>query len=342
MWYEIELVEELVNSLIDAIKIIDEKDRKKITVDVMVNAREDFETINVIEYNDSIGDEHFLDIQSLKARIHIKTRIYKKFNQLERLGVILNLEWINKETDAPYTMVDYRRWLNQEYCNKVDTIIWGETDCLIPKEMFVALDEARDLMLQHGNYRYITTFADRKMWDRSWDVLTHPKFKDTKYYERHDPETYKHQSSIHYTISQEELNQINEEYSHKPGGFEFVFGLLAETPKFDGSLLCISSDLIKAGVNIPHGIFGLSAEDYAFELICRKIMGKDYKQIIIENVLKGHNREHPKKRMYVKDSTQAKKGDWYYKMREMNKENIERLLNPNTRFLTWEDYKNSI
>tara|TARA_R110000772_G_scaffold107040_1_gene209207 strand:- start:258 stop:524 length:267 start_codon:yes stop_codon:yes gene_type:complete len=70
----------------------------------------------------------------------------------------------------------------------------------------------------------------------------------------------------------------------------------------------------------------------------------DYKQIIIKNVLKVHNRNDPNKRNYALDmkgersSTQADKGKWYNVMRSVNKENLQRYLTSQKPLLTYDDY----
>jgi hypothetical protein len=41
-------------------------------------------------------------------------------------------------------------------------------------------------------------------------------------------------------------------------------------------------------------------DDTSFMAMCQKLMGDDYRQFVIKNVLKVHNRNHPLKREYVK------------------------------------------
>ena len=49
-----------------------------------------------------------------------------------------DVEW--RVTDELVTIADYRRWFNDYYCEKVDVLMWGETDALIPKQTFQILD----------------------------------------------------------------------------------------------------------------------------------------------------------------------------------------------------------
>ena len=92
-------------------------------------------------------------------------------------------------------------------------------------------------------------------------------------------------------MSIDEMNEINS----KADDLDIR---ISNQPKFDGSLLVISSDLVKAGVNIPHSCYACG-EDASFEMMCKIIMGNSYVQFIVKNILKVHNRVHPKKREYV-------------------------------------------
>ena len=92
-------------------------------------------------------------------------------------------------------------------------------------------------------------------------------------------------------MSIDEMNEINSKIDE-------LDIRISKEPKFDGSLLIISSDLIRAGVNIPHACYACG-EDASFEKMCKIIMGGAYVQFIIKNILKVHNRVHPMKREYV-------------------------------------------
>ena len=80
-------------------------------------------------------------------------------------------------------------------------------------------------------------------------------------------------------------------------------------------------------------------------------MGDTYVQFIVKNILKVHNREHPKKRMYALDmdsdrdlvmvNTQ-KKGDWFYKMRDLVHYNLGTVGKHQTRFNTYKDFEREI
>ena len=50
----------------------------------------------------------------------------------------------------------------------------------------------------------------------------------------------------------------------------------------------------------------MNGDDSAFLESCRLHMGENYRQFVIKNILKVHNRNHPNKRNYVKDEDQSK------------------------------------
>ena len=76
---------------------------------------------------------------------------------------------------------------------------------------------------------------------------------------------------------------------------------------------------------------GHLVDDTSMMQSCSQIMGEAYIQFIVKNVLKVHNREHPKKRLYVnnekgKDLTeQRKSNNWYKVASEYSKYNSYNL-----------------
>lgn len=226
-----------------------------------------------------------------------------------------------------YTIADYRREFNTEYCTKVDILIWGESDMLVPSQMFTVLD------LLHKNTpasKYLATFGICKMWDDSWKMLEHPKFTDKPFIEN----DYDNWWSVKYTMSAEEMERINSETS------ELEIHQLPQH-KFNGCGLVISSEVIKSGVNIPQSVFFVH-EDTAFMLMTQKVLG-NIPQFSIRNILAVHNRNHPKKRMYVKGESgdtmnkRRRSNDWYVKANKYSEENCYNIFNPNYKSKTWED-----
>ena len=75
----------------------------------------------------------------------------------------------------------------------------------------------------------------------------------------------------------------------------------------------------------------------------QKVLGM-IPQYVVKNILLVHNRNHPKKRMYVKgereDGTMNEKrrsNQWYVRANEMSEKNCYNLFNPNYKSWTWED-----
>ncbi len=71
-----------------------------------------------------------------------KKELINKFmvevNRLNDLGVNVTHEVYEK--NELYTIGSYRRDLNYKNCNEYDFVVWGESDCLIPKEFFTTLE----------------------------------------------------------------------------------------------------------------------------------------------------------------------------------------------------------
>jgi len=273
MWYEVEMVEEYVESLRQLVEQIPIDHRVNIYIDFYLNVSQHFEKMESTSVLQMVKDK-FIGIVTLLYSTGVK--------------VTYNVG------DEMYFIGDYRRDFNNKFAPKTDFLIWGESDCLLPKQTIQILKSIKDYTDQNNIYRYIVTFAVRKMWDDSWKVLEHPKFTDDKFKEReedweNDP------SSILYTMSLEEMNEVNKES-------EEIDLQLINYPKFDGSGLVISSQLVMSGANIPLGVWACG-EDTSFMTVAGKILGGDYKQFVVKNILKVHNRNHPKKRSYVKGMT---------------------------------------
>jgi hypothetical protein len=137
------------------------------------------------------------------------------------------------------------------------------------------------------------------------------------------------------TMSKDEMNEINSRTD------ELDVSVLPQH-KFNGCGLVISSEVIRSGVNIPKSVFFVH-EDSAFMHMTNKVLGY-IPQYIVRNILLVHNRNHPKKRMYVKgerkDGTMNQKrrsNDWYVKANQMCEQNYINLFNPYYKSFTWQD-----
>ena len=331
MFFEIEMLHELVTSIINASEDVENKEN--ITIDFLFNMSEYFEKIDKTE----ITEEELTD------------KFWLQMKRLERNGVNVNAKVYNDHT-KPITMVDYRRDLNYFGCRDNDYVIWGESDCLLPREMFQALEQIKNYASAQGINRYITTFAVRKMWDDSWKPLEHVDMTDKPLHQRtfadgtKNPEAYNQPYSIRYTMSIDEMNEIN----NKVEDFDVR---MINHPQFDGSGLVISSDLIKNGVNVPLCIMGHLVDDTSMMYSCKQIMGKNYVQFIVKNILKVHNRNHPKKRLYARDMTEDMKlsevedkgkGGWFHKMKELVHFNLGNFGPSQARFNTYTDFNKAI
>jgi hypothetical protein len=311
-WYEIGIISEYVESLKQATEHYSKIFDGEIYIDFLITGNEDLE-------------ESIVPTSDLTSKIG--SIILSKIDRQENMNIRYNF-------DTLISIADYRREFNEGYCNQVDVLVWGESDMLIPKEMFTTIHQLHNSRPQLSN-KYIMTFASCKMWDESWKHLEHPEFTDKPFIEG-DKENW---WSLRYTMSLEEMNAINdraEDLSIK------ILPIL----KFNGCGLVISSEVIKSGVNIPLSIFFVH-EDTAFMRVCRKLL-PNLSQVHISNILLVHNRKHPRKRSHIKgeelieDTSEVGKmrntHSWYSLANKMSEENCNNLFSiGETKFNTWED-----
>ena len=300
-WYEVEMLPEYVDTLVQAVEMYG---KENILIDLQFTTNQDLEQIS----ND-------ISMSDISHSAHVQ------FNKLSKYQTVTSI------TDKLTTIADYRRNFNTKYCELADVLIWGESDMLVPREMFTVVD----LLHQHSTVpKYVATFGICKMWDSSWEALEHPEFTTQPFIEN----DYKNWWSVKYTMSKEEMYEINSR-TEKPDV------TMLPQHKFNGCGLVISSEIIKAGVNIPHSTFFVH-EDTAFMLIIQKVLG-NIPQYSIRNILNVHNRNNPKKRLYVKDeegdtmNKRRRSNNWYVKANKYSEENCYNLFNPNYKSKTWKD-----
>jgi hypothetical protein len=272
MFYEIDMVGEFIESCTNALEVIDNKENVKFHF-----------CLNLSEYFEKFDTD--------TRRVEIISKWHEIINTLDEMGVEVDTDYYEND-DKPYFIGDYRRDLNYNHCMDYDFVIWGESDCLMPRELFVSLEQVNEYAESQGINKYLATFGVRKMWDESWKILQHPKFDNSTYHEMHHDTWQDDPSSIWYTMNIDEMYEINDET-------EQVDLRMIRYPRLDGSGLVISTDLIKNGCNVPHGVWSCG-EDTAFQNLTHQIMGPAFVQFIIRNLLKVHNRNHPLKREYVK------------------------------------------
>jgi len=312
MFYEIEILSYYMDGLLNMLYTVNNEEN--VHLDFAFNVSQFFERIDTSKISKSQLIEKFIEQYN---------RIPIKFNKTYK---------IIDNDDEFYTQTNYRREFNLNYCTKVDYLIWGETDSLFPKEAIIGLETLTPVIRSQGIYRFIACFADRKMWDNSWDVTVHPKFINHVYDDK-DVDNINQAKSL-MTIDQ--MNNINSEI--KELDIQTI-----NYPKIDGSCLVLSSNLIKSGVNIPPCF--IHNDDESLSMMAQKILGDKYIQIIFKNILKVHVRRHPNKRMYIANENNPRgfcgkeKGDWWKIFKEMSQHNLNSLFNNTGNFYTYEDFK---
>ena len=303
-WYECDIIEEYVASLKEA---IDEYGGPKhVQIDFKVNCTQKLEKCESKEQMKQCID---------KIHKTIHGNLYST---------------IRFEYSKLVTISDYRREFNTNYSESSDVLIWGESDAILPNNMFTILDNLHQTSLQNNNPKYLAFFGTCKMWDDSWLPIEHNDFTDKPCI----PNDYENWWSLKYTMSCEEMNKINEKVDE-------LDVRIVSPHKFNGCGLVISSEVIRAGVNIPSSVFFVH-EDTAFMWMTNKVLG-NIPQYVIKNILLVHNRNHPEKRKYVKGETgetmngKRRSNDWYVKANKMSEQNYQNMFNPNYNPYTWED-----
>ena len=317
-WYEIEMVQDYLYSVKNALDYVD--DNKNIIVDLYLNTDQSLEKID----NSKISTPTLEEIENRFSRMINTTFVGSNYK------IVGGLKDLNSHKKSPYTIADYRRDFNDYYCEKVDVLIWGESDSLIPKQMFKVLDMLHSNVKDEVSSKYVATFGINKMWDDSWRPLEHTDFTDKPFIEA-DTENW---WSIPYTMTIDEMNRIN-------GKVEELDIRQIKPHKFNGCGLVISSEVIKSGVNIPKSCFFIN-EDTAFMLMMNKVLG-DVPQWHFKNILIVHNRKHPQKRNYIlgeDDNIYIDKNrtnhEWYNIANEFCKINNSNLFEDANSF-TWDD-----
>ena len=79
-----------------------------------------------------------------------------------------------EDDDKPYTMADYRRELNNQ-CNECDYVIWGESDCLMPRQMFGILEQLKEHSNQTISTDSLQHLVLEKCGTRVGKLLEHPE-----------------------------------------------------------------------------------------------------------------------------------------------------------------------
>ena len=317
MFFEIEMYKDFIKGLVNLLETVENKEN--VTIDLFLNLSQNLEKIDYNQIKES----------------DILSKFKKGILELEELGcdVVYN---VHTQEDGFYFHADYRRDLNYNYCKKVDYVMWGETDSFFPKEAFEALETLSKYTDEQNIHRYIMCFADRKMWDDSWNPTVHVDYENLQYIDDEDHHLHKTQAKSQLSI--EEMNEINSKVE------DFDFRSM-NYPKIDGSCLVISSDLIKSGVNIPLCL--IYNDDEGLAISAQQLCGQNFIQFICKNLLKVHARRHSEKRLYVLDeknpnSFDDRKNSAFSTLKNMSQHNIQNLINKNSKFYEYNDLKKEL
>ena len=251
-------------------------------------------------------------------KIDEKGLLVKFTNTVQKLkNLDVKVDWRVHDGDDFYFHADYRRDLNYNYCNKVDYVMWGETDSFFPREAFQAIETLSEYTKEQNIHRYLLSFADRKMWDSSWDPLVHVDYEHLEFTDNGDGHLNPNQAKSPMSI--EKMNEINAKVD------EFNFNYITE-PKISGACLVLSSDLIKCGVNVPPCL--LYNDDEGLSIMSKQLLGQNFIQFVCKNILHVHARRHPNKRLYVKGEDNPhsfidKKNSNFQKLLDLSKRNVQ-------------------
>ena len=319
-WYEIEMIEEYLQSVKNAVDMIDNKEN--IIIDLYFNCSQMLEKI----------DESQMDISQIKEKYN--DMIHDMFGHID-YGQYNIRPFMNEVSNIFYTIADYRRDFNDKYCREVDVLMWGESDSLIPRQTFQILDNLHSSVKQNTP-KYVTFFGTCKMWDDSWLPIEHNEFTDKPFVDG-DTENW---WSLRYNMSIDEMNKFNDKV-------EDLDIRSLNQYKFNGCGLVISSDLVKSGVNIPKSSFFIH-EDTAFMFQLQRMFQGQIPQYVVKNILLVHNRKHLKKRSYILGELKTDdvsggrlRHNWYKKASDMSHHNCYNMFNQSKTY-TWEDVFNEL
>lgn len=269
MWYEVDMVQETFHSLMDALQHAPETP-----------------TINLCFNSQTYIEEPLAGIE-IKA-LFDKLQTHEIF-QKHKINV---LQKTNK--DPFYNIGDWRRDM---YDPKDTYTVWGESDCLIPYDLFYILQNASQTI----NHQHILSFASRKMWDGSWAEVEH---KDLKQYKgtKESPFAAPVPFNSSDVINQQQLNEFNDR-------FDIEIIRLAKQ-KIDGSLLCLSGNLPTPFISPK---MNFVREDTCAELFFKYM---NIPQYHVTTRLKGHNYSHPQKRKFTSSTRDDEAFKKYAKISE--------------------------
>lgn len=329
-WYEIEMLDEHLHSLKQMIENV--KNPENIHFNFHVTLEEIYEKIDWDKfkknYDFSKYEESVKNLTSdpdRQNKLIILKIIQDKIHSNINAGFVCITNLDSEESNNFYNIADYRRDISWKYCTTHDLICWSETDSLWPKQTLEVMEELIDVVGDQFP-KFVANFAGRKNWDSSWDQIVHPLYQKVQYQDN-DEWVFNNEASEKSYMSLERMNEINDIDMSK-----IEIHSLTE-PKADGSCLVFSSELLKSGATLPKSLIH-HGEDESMLRMAKKVMGDQFVQFHIHNLLRVHNRRHPKKRMYILDEdnpnglcTAEKKGSWWTDLEDKSKFNLENLFN---------------
>ena len=178
MFFEIEMYKDFIDGMVNLLETVENKEN--VTIDLCFNMSEQIEKI---------------DINQISHK-ELKDKFINGVETLKELGfeVVYNIV----PSYEFYFHTDYRRDLNYHYCKKVDYVMWGETDSFFPREAFEAIETLSKYTDEQNIHRYLLSFADRKMWDASWDALVHNDYVNHTFVDDDQQHLNLNQASHHY------------------------------------------------------------------------------------------------------------------------------------------------
>lgn len=225
--------------------------------------------------------------------------------------------------DEFYNIASFRRDFCWNYQDKADLILWGETDSLWPSQTLQVLDQLHE-SVKELSPKYIVNFADRRLWDNSFAPV-HPKYKDVPFVDDEEWQFNSPNSGKGY-MSYEQMEEFNNISLNQVEVVSF------NEPRFDGSCVGFSSDLLKSGITLPKALIH-NSEDVSIGKIAKKLLGDQFVQYCFINLLHVHNRRHPKKRTGVLGEnnpngkcTVQDKGEWWKILEDSSKFNYNNLF----------------
>lgn len=319
-WYEIEMFQEHIDSLIQMMQDIENPEM--VTFDFCIGNFEILERCDPEYFDDGcLFVDHLCD--RFNDIIHKFTKQVFPNNDSRPFYSNVKTGYSTEFYPQFYNIAAYRRDFNYKYCQTHDLVCWSETDSLWPKQT-LAVIEALHESVKDRTPKYIFNFSDRRLWDNSFAPL-HPRYESIPFIDDEEWQFNSPDSGKGY-MSLEQMNKINNIPFNKIEITSFT------EPRFDGSCVVFSSDLIKSGVNIPHALLHCS-EDVSLGVIAKKLLGDQFVQYCAQNILHVHNRRHPKKRSYIKGETNPTgkctiedKGLWWKVLEDSSKQNYNNLF----------------